>query len=138
MPGSDPGHWLHRFDAAEWLAAAATELAHAEEKLSGRAVRPGITHARRAAGMAWNAVLVIAPDDRYGRSYMEHVVALAQTPDDDASIPAGVRAAARLLRDTPSVPPQLITIGKPDLGALEAARTIVDFARARVGAPAAP
>jgi hypothetical protein len=138
VPGSDPGHWLHRFDAAEWLAAAATELAHAEEKLSGRAVRPGITHARRAAGMAWNAVLVIAPDDRYGRSYMEHVVALAQTPDDDASIPAGVRAAARLLRDTPSVPPQLITIGKPDLGALEAARTIVDFARARVGAPAAP
>ena len=138
MPGSDPGHWLHRLDAAEWLAAAATELAHAEEKLSSRAVRPGMTHARRAAGMAWNAVLVIAPDDRYGRSYMEHVVALAQTSDDDASIPADVRAAARLLRDTPSVPAQLITIGKPDLGALEAARTIVDFARARVGAPAAP
>ena len=137
MPGSDPGHWLHRLDAAEWLAAAATELAHAEEKLSSRAVRPGVTHARRAAGMAWNAVLVIAPDDRYGRSYMEHVVALAQAPDDDASIPADVRAAARLLRDTPSVPPQLITIGKPDLAALEAARTIVDFARARAGAPAA-
>ncbi|HEY7372509.1 MAG TPA: hypothetical protein VIF57_10150 [Polyangia bacterium] len=137
MPGSDPGHWLHRFDAAEWLAAAATELAHAEEKLSSRAVRPGVTHARRAAGMAWNAVLVIAPDERYGRSYMEHVVALAQAPDGDASIPAGVRAAARLLRDTPPVPPQLLTIGKPDLAALEAARTIVDFARARVGASAA-
>jgi len=138
VPGSDPGHWLHRLDAAEWLAAAATELSHAEEKLSARAVRPGLTHARRAAGMAWNAVLVIAPDERYGRSYMEHVVALAHAPDDDASIPAGVRAAARLLRDTPPVPPQLITIGRPDLSALDAARTIVDFARARVGAPAAP
>ena len=135
MPGSDPGDWLHRLTAAEWLAAAATELTHAEAKLSGRAVRPGITHARRAAGMAWNAVLVIAPDERYGRSYMDHVVALAQAPDDDAAIPAPVRAAARLLRDTPPVPPQLISIGKPDMTSLEAARTIVDFARARVGTP---
>jgi hypothetical protein len=131
MPGSDPGHWLHRFDAAEWLAAAATELAHAHEKLSARAFRPGVTHARRAAGMAWNAVLVTAPDERYGRSYMEHVVALAG-PNDDASIPAPVRDAARLLRDTPPVPPQLIAIGKPDMSALAAATTIVDFARARV------
>ena len=125
MPGADPSHWLHRLDAGEWLAAAATELAH-------RSIRPGLTHARRAAGMAWNAVLVTAPDERYGRSYMEHVVALAQTPDDDASIPEAVRAAARLLRDTPAAPPQLITIGKPDLTALEAAKTIVDFARSRV------
>jgi hypothetical protein len=132
MPGADPGHWLHRLDAGEWLAAAATELAHAEEKLAHRSVRPGLTHARRAAGMAWNAVLVTAPDERYGRSYMEHVVALAQTPDDAAAIPAAVRDAARLLRDTPAAPPQLITIGKPDLSALDAARAIVDFARSLV------
>lgn len=129
MPGSDPGHWLHRLDAAEWLAAAATELSHAEEKLTQRAVRPGVTHARRAAGMAWNAVLVKAPDERYGRSYMEHVVALAQGGDDE--IPADVRAAAQLLRDTPPAPPELITLGKPDLRALEAARTIVEYARSR-------
>jgi len=132
MAGRDPGHWLHRLDAAEWLAAAATELAHAEEKLSHRSVRAGVTHARRAAGMAWNAVLVTTPDERYGRSYMDHVVALAQTPDDDASIPAAVRAAARLLRETPTAQPQLITIGKPDLTALEAARMIADFARTKV------
>ena len=132
MPGRDPGHWLHRLDAAEWLAAAATELAHCEEKLSHRSVRAGVTHARRAAGMAWNAVLVATPDDRYGRSYMEHVVALAQAPDDDPEITAAVRDAARLLRETPAAPPALITIGKPDLAALEAARAIVDFARARV------
>ena len=132
MAGRDPGHWLHRLDAAEWLAAAATELAHAEEKLSHRSVRAGVTHARRAAGMAWNAVLVTTPDERYGRSYMDHVVALAQTPDDDASIPAAVRAAARLLRETPAAPPQLITLGKADLSALEAARTILEFARTKV------
>jgi hypothetical protein len=132
VPGSDPGHWLHRLDAAEWLAAAATELTHAEEKLSRRSFRPGVTHARRAAGMAWNAVLVTAPDDRYGRSYMDHVAALAQTPDDDASIPAGVRGAARLLRDTPAQSPELIAIGKPDMSALDAAKAIVEFARAQV------
>jgi hypothetical protein len=82
--------------------------------------------------MAWNAVLVTAPDERYGRSYMDHVVALAQASDDDTSIPDAVRAAARALRDTPPAPPPLITIGKPDLSALEAARTIVAFARGRV------
>ena len=136
MPGSDPGHWLHRLDPGEWLAAAATELGHAQEKLSQRAVRAGVTHARRAAGMAWNAVLVTAPDERYGRSYMDHVVALAQTAESDESIPAAVRAAARLLRETPAAPPPLITIGRPDMSVLEAATAIIDFARARVGASA--
>jgi len=134
MPGRDLGHWLHRLDAAEWLAAAATELAHARDKLSHRSVRPGVTHARRAAGMAWNAVLVTTPDERYGRSYMEHVIALADTPESDATIPADVRAAARLLRETPPAPPALITIGKPDLSAAEAAEKIVAFARAHVSA----
>lgn len=132
MPGRDPDHWLHRFDAAEWLAAAATELAHAEEKLSHRSLRPGVTHARRAAGMAWNAVLVTSPDERYGRSYMDHVVALAQAADVDPSIPDEVRAAAQLLRDTPAVPPALVTIGKADMSALDAAQTITDFAKSRV------
>src|SRR5262249_26695750 len=132
MPGSDPGHWLHRLDAAEWLAAAATELAHAEEKLSGRAVRPRITHARRAARVARDAGLGAAPARRHRRRYMDHVVALAQTPDDAPSIPAAVREAARLLRDTPPVSPQLISIGKPDMAALEAARVIVEYARTRV------
>jgi len=134
VPGSDPGHWLHRLDAAEWLAAAATELAHCEEKLQHRNVRAGVTHARRAAGMAWNAVLVKAPDERYWRSYMDHVVAIAQAADDDAAHPAAVRDAARLLRDTPAAPAALITIGKPDLSVLDAARAIVDLARTRVAA----
>ena len=42
---------------------------------------------------------------------MEHVVALAR----DAGAPDDVRAAAELLRDTPPLPPELITLGKPDL-----------------------
>jgi hypothetical protein len=128
MPGPDPAHWLHRLTAEEWLAAAATELGHAEAALAQRSVRPGVAHARRAAGMAWNAVLVVHPDERAGRSYMEHVVALS----GDLSVPDDVRAAAQRLRETPARQPELITLGKPDLGPAHDARTIADFARRRL------
>jgi hypothetical protein len=135
MPGPDPSHWLRRLTPAEWLAAAETELEHAAEKLAARAVRPGVTHARRAAGMAWNAVMAAAPDAatedalvaRYGRSYMDHVVALASAAD----VPDDVRAAATFLRDTPPLAPKLVTLtapGHPDLRALDAARAIVAHA----------
>ncbi|HEY5089493.1 MAG TPA: hypothetical protein VIK30_05970 [Polyangia bacterium] len=125
MPGSDPAHWLHRLTAAEWLAAAETELTHAEAALARRAARPGVTHARRAAGMAWNAVLIAKPDNRAGRSYMEHVVALSE----NTALPPEIRQAAQRLRDTPAMPPTLITLGRPDLAPAEAARTILDHAR---------
>jgi HEPN domain-containing protein len=125
MPGPDPAHWLHRLTAEEWLAAAVTEIAHAEEALGRRAPRPGITHARRAAGMAWNAVLTRHPDQSAGRSYMEHVVALS----NDATVPVEVRAAAQRLRDTPARQPELVTLGKPDLGPAHDARAILDHAR---------
>lgn len=125
MPGSDPAHWLHRLTAAEWLAAAETELTHAEAALARRAARPGVTHARRAAGMAWNAVLIAKPDDRAGRSYMEHVVALSE----NTALPPEIRQAAQRLRDTPAMPPTLITLGRPDLAPAEAARAILDHAR---------
>jgi hypothetical protein len=128
MPDVDPTDWLRRLTPAEWLSAATTEIDNAVAALSRRAARPGVTHARRAAGMAWNAVLVLAPEPRFGRSYMEHVVALAV----DETAPADVRAAASILRDTPPLPPTLITLGKPDLRAADAARTILAYARARV------
>ena len=134
MPGTDPTHWLHRLDADEWLSAAQTELRHCEETLARRAMRPGVTHARRAAGMAWNGVLALTTDAaltaKFGRSYMDHVVALvtdAQAPDD-------IRAAARTLHETPPAPPELLTLGKPDLRVLEAARRIVAYAAERVAA----
>lgn len=133
MPGPDPTHWLHRLTPEEWLAAADTELGHCEETLGRRAVRAGVTHARRAAGMAWNAVLASAPapDERFGRSYMDHVVALAGDPDASDE----VRAAAGVLRETPATAPSLITIGRPDLTVLIQARRIVGYARERVTAP---
>jgi hypothetical protein len=137
LPSRDPDHWLYRLRSEEWLAAADNELRLCQDALGRRAVRPGVTHARRAAGMAWNAVLAMVradtPDARYGRSYMEHVIALAEgTPAEDDGVPAEVRAAARVLREIPAAPPALLTIGKPDLTALEAARLVVDHARTRL------
>jgi hypothetical protein len=133
MTGRDPAHWLYRLSPAEWLAAADNDLAQAFEALRRRAARPGVVHARRAAGMAWNAALVDMPEPEqapYGRSYMEHVLALAA---DGSGAPDAVRAAARRLRDTPPAPPELVSI-HPDLGTAEAARVVVEHARAVVAA----
>jgi len=123
----DPAHWLYRLSIEEWLSAADQELALCEAALARRALRPGVTHARRAAGMAWNAVLVLNLDERYGRSYMEHVAALAS----DEGAPDEIRAAARELRDTPAAPPALITLGKPNMLPLQSAQRLVAFARQR-------
>ncbi len=134
MPGTDPAHWLLRLTSDEWLAAATHELALAEAALTRRAARPGITHARRAAGMAWNAVLVERPDPRAGRSYMEHVVALAQDP----AAPPEVREAALTLRAGSSGPPELIRLGglapdDPRFAPVRAARRVLEHARASLG-----
>ena len=128
-PEKDSTHWLYRLSVDEWLAAADNELTLCEAALARRAFRPGVTHARRAAGMAWNAALVRQQplDERYGRSYMEHVAALAT----DEGAPDDVRQAARDLRDTPAAPPALITLGKPNLQPLESARHLVAYARQR-------
>jgi hypothetical protein len=137
---ADPNHWLLRLDAAAWLAAATNELTLCDQHLTRRAYRPAITHARRAAGMALNAVLVRdaarasegapdagarAPFDRWGRSYMDHLKAL---PGDPA-VPEAVRVAAQLLVDTPPAPPALVSLGKPDRRAHEAAAVIVAWCR---------
>ncbi len=129
MAGGDEQHWLYRLSADAWLSAADNELLQADQALQRRAIRPAVTHARRAAGMALNAVLARTPEPdwpAWGRSYMDHVVALAT----DARAPADVQEAARQLRDTPPQPPALVQLGPPDRRALEAAQRIVGWARA--------
>jgi hypothetical protein len=131
VPGPDPTHWLHRLTASEWLTAADAELAQAQAAFARRAARPGVTYARRSAGMAWNALMAKSTldfNERFGRSYMEHIIALAE---DDGALPEEIRAAARLLRDTPPRPPDLVSL-RPDLGPVEAARRILAYVRARV------
>jgi hypothetical protein len=122
----DPDHWLYRLTPEEWLRAAENELQRATDSLSRRQQRAGVAGARRAAGMAWNGVLAQAevPDPEYGRSYMEHLKALA----GDASIPDAVRGAAQALLDAPL---DLLML-RPDLRLAEQAGAIVVHARERI------
>jgi hypothetical protein len=123
----DPTHWLFRLEPGEWLAAAQTELEAAQAALARHSFRPGVTHLRRAAGMACNALLWQRERASWGRSYMEHVIALC----DDAEAPTAIRAAAQRLRQTPAAPPALISIARP--GQLPAAATdVVEAAQAIV------
>jgi HEPN domain-containing protein len=127
VPGPDPTHWLHRLTSEEWLRAAENELGRARAALEHKQSRAGLTGARRAAGMAWNAVLAIAPDDGYGRSYMDHLKALG----DDASVPDRVRESARALLRAP-LQPELVTLGRGDTHLADAAQSIVAHARERI------
>ncbi|MCB9701793.1 MAG: hypothetical protein H6711_07875 [Myxococcales bacterium] len=147
----DPDHWLFRLDAAAWLRAAEAELTAGSEHLESR--RSAVTHARRAAGMALNGVLVALverggdPDQatsRWGRSYVDHLRALAAAlpPDVVAPLPrAAADEAAALLQIAPSGGGQaLLQLGRgPHAAALEAlglARGLVERARVIVEADA--
>ena len=128
MTERDPAHWLYRFTPAEWLAAAANELAAADRALSARQQRAGVTQARRAAGMAWNAVLCQAGDETgYGRSYMDHLQALSR----DATVPEPVQQAARALVEAP-LTQEIVQLGKGDTRLAREAEVIVDCARERI------
>ena len=128
----DPDHWLYRFTPEEWLRSATAELAAAERALSTRQRRAGVTQARRAAGMAWNAVLVATSDETgYGRSYMEHLQALAR----EAAVPELVREAARTLLEAP-LSQAIVPLGQlghsGDTALARAADAILSCARERV------
>lgn len=120
IPPRDPEHWLYRFTSEEWLRAARAELSQAEAALRSKLERKGVANARRAAGMALNAVLVQRPVEAWGRSYMDHLNAVAR----DESLPGHVREAADRLLASPLGGPRLVQLGKPD-GALVAAATTI-------------
>jgi hypothetical protein len=111
MSEQDSDHWLWRLDAQSWLAAARAELEQGRAQSSSR--RTAITHARRAAGMALNAVLVGMGsrgwsreqcEHAWGRSYIDHLraVAVADTPE-----PFDLQQArrCRALLEIPVMPP---------------------------------
>jgi hypothetical protein len=127
MPAKDPNHWLYRLTSEEWLRAAFNELLRAEQALLQKQQRPGVAGARRAAGMAWNAVLVQKEDASYGRSYMEHLQALAHDPRQ----PEPVRQAAEALVTAP-LSTNVIPIGRGDTRMADNARCILEHARVSV------
>jgi hypothetical protein len=130
-PQDSGDRWLTRLTNEEWLVAATGELARATDALLMKQQRAGVTQARRAAGMAWNAVLVgiadVAERARYGRSYMEHLRVLA---DDEAVLPS-VRDAAAALVKAP-LEQTLVQLGMGDTRLADAAGVIVEEARRRV------
>lgn len=136
-------HWLWRLDAPAWLRAAEIELGAGAANLRSR--RTAITHARRGAGMALNAVLValtVPPPEelRWGRSYIDHLRAIAGA-DDPRRHPMSAQArtiAARLLTITVAPTAALVQLGRgPDSAAheaLELARALHDECAAIVRA----
>ncbi len=134
--------WLRRLSPNEWLAAGMHELVEARARLARHAVRPGIACARRAAGMGWNAVLSLeeSPTEAFGRTYVDHLRALAEgavmNVADPHPIPEAVRDAARdLLVDPPNEPrANVVQIVTPrrDKQLAAAAETILAEAYVRV------
>lgn len=132
-------HWLWRLSSSAWLAAARHEL----DLAPGARRRRAVTHARRAAGMALNAVLVDLanggdPDaeHRWGRSYLDHVRSVATGGAADVPAVHAARAAAVELLDIPLAGPELVQLtGGPDAAAQRAAELatqLVDACRRHV------
>ncbi|MDC0719362.1 hypothetical protein [Nannocystis bainbridge] len=105
-------HWLWRLDADAWMRSALTELEAGADHVAAR--RTALTHARRAAGMALNAVLVAwaraqgtadalaAAESRWGRSYVDHLRLLGDCrPEDQAPLEPRAAEAARALMTIP-------------------------------------
>ena len=128
----DEGHWLFKLSPDEWVRAGLADLRRAEVAYRARNARAGLAGAKRAAGMALNGALIVEPEPAWGRTYVEHLVALAS---GDARVPARVSEACRELVDTP-LPGQtkLVTLrtASSDERCLEAARDIIAHAYAVV------
>jgi len=83
----DPQHWLFKFSPDEWIGAALREARSAETAFKMHNARGGLASAKRAAGMALNAALIVEPNEAWGRSYVDHLMALAR----DTEVPEAVR-----------------------------------------------
>jgi len=122
----DPEHWLYRHAPGEWIRAALAELRRAEAAYKQRNAKGGLACAKRAAGMALNAALVVRPDEAWGRSYVDHLMALS----NDASAPSQVRDACKVLLETHATGADIVTLRSPrsDERVLEAARDVMAHA----------
>jgi hypothetical protein len=80
--------------------------------------------------MALNAVLILAPNAGWGRSYMDHLLALK----GDLTAPAAVRQACLVLLETPLPGGELVELRTSNAEAkvIEAARDVVAHAYAIV------
>jgi hypothetical protein len=129
-------HWLWRLDAAAWLEAARVELERGHTRIAER--RAVVAHARRAAGMALNAVLAArmgeAADTVWGRSYLEHLQAIADGRTGPLPDEARVRATRPLA--VPAIAPALVVLSGQRaadlLAMLDDAAALVELCRESV------
>jgi HEPN domain-containing protein len=122
----DPQHWLHRLSPDEWIRAALAEVKRAAAAHARGDMRGAAAGAKRAAGMALNGALIVEPDERWGRSYVDHVQALSV----DAGVPEAVRSACRVVLAAGGPGGEVVVLRTPRTGeaALEAARDVIAHA----------
>jgi HEPN domain-containing protein len=131
----DEKHWLFKLSPDEWIRAGQSDLKHAEQAYAANNPRAGLAGAKRAAGMALNGALIVEPDELWGRSYVDHLMALGR----DAKVPQRVREACRELTEAASgqgMPgaQKLVTLrtSSQEHRILEAARDVIAHAYAVV------
>ena len=122
--------WLTRFSAQGWIERSLQELSLAQQAFANRSPAAAAAALKRAAGMALNGALRIVPREDWGRSYVEHLQALAS----DAEVPRLVADAARALLAFAPQPGSIVLLRSPaqDERLLEAARTVMAHAYAIV------
>ncbi|WP_394848732.1 hypothetical protein LZC95_14910 [Pendulispora brunnea] len=126
----DPAHWLYKFSPDQWIAASLHEVRAAEAAFKMHNSRAGLAGAKRAAGMALNAALILEPNASWGRTYLDHLMALSR----DATVPEAVRAACLVLLETPLPGGHVVALrtARSNERALEAARDVMAHAYAVV------
>jgi hypothetical protein len=126
----DPNHWLRRLSPDEWIRAALAELQRATAAYGAGNARAGAAGVKRAAGMALNGALLVEPNEAWGRSYVEHVEALAR----DSHVPEAVRAACAAVLEArgPSADVVVLRTPRGHVAVLEATKDVIAHAWAVV------
>ncbi len=121
-----PGDWLRRFSPDEWIRAALAEVRRSEAAYEKGDLRGGAAGLKRAAGMALNAALLVEPRESWGRTYVEHLSALA----DEPSVPEAVRAACRAVLDAKAPSAGIVSLRTPRANeqTIDAARDVIAHA----------
>ncbi len=122
----NPSHWLHRLSPDEWIRTALAEVERAQQAYARGDMRGGAAGVKRAAGMALNGALIVEPDERWGRSFVDHVQALAVDP----RVPEAVRAASRAVLGAGASSGEVVVLRTPRTGAaaIEAAKDVIAHA----------
>jgi HEPN domain-containing protein len=127
----DESHWLFKLSPDEWIRAGLSDLERAKVAYEANNPRAGLASAKRAAGMALNGALIVEPNEGWGRSYVDHIMALARAAD----VPERVREACRELTGAGApAAAKLVTLrtASQEIRILEAARDVIAHAYAVV------